>query len=445
MQQPNCLLTEYHQQLTGIPAFYLREMELNEKIKAKRTVQGQLEFYQSWKDQGSIVNRITALHVIANIVKKNQKERRVLQGERDKALNGTNNAYSEILDFLSDRIISCKGQGLANVMWSLGVIQEKHHRLGKVCEEEILSRDITAFHRAEVCCQILPGCIGLELKHSLVFKRVEEAILAGKIKLHLCENRHICAILTCFTEVGGGSVSLFETLEANIVERDFGFLLIEHLDQILHCFAIKGIFSDQLFSQAEEEILRQGCGNFRMIELVTIPRAFAIAGKGSEQLFAAFEKEICHKGIKYFPLSCLCWIAWSFATRGFTQSVVFKYATDAIYQRGVKNLKNSGLALCLYSYVLAESPSRIFVKELGKELLSRDLRIFKGTQLCQLTWACSNAEYLNPELLQRLEEEILQRDLTQKEEIILSESLRNADKGDKNPPPYLRELCISSI
>lgn len=125
--------------------------------------------------------------------------------------------------------------------------------------------------------------------------------------------------------------------------------------------------------------------------------------------------------------------------------MVFKYATDAIYQRGVKNLKNSGLALCLYSYVLAESPSRIFVKELGKELLSRDLRIFKGTQLCQLTWACSNAEYLNPELLQRLEEEILQRDLTQKEEIIISESLRNADKGDKNPPPYLRELCISSI
>ena len=125
--------------------------------------------------------------------------------------------------------------------------------------------------------------------------------------------------------------------------------------------------------------------------------------------------------------------------------MVFKYAAHAIYNRGVKNLKNSGLSLCLYSFVLAESPSRVFVKELGKELLSRDLRIFKGTQLCQLMWACSKAEYLNPELLQRLEEEILQRNLTQKEETILSEILGNTAKEDKNPPPYLRELCISSI
>ena len=445
MQPQNCLLSQDHQQLTGIPAFYLREKEVNEKIKSKHTVQDQLEFYQSWKDLKSLVNSITALHMIAKIVKKNQRERAILQKERDKEINGTKSAYHEILDFISDQIISCKGQGLSNVIWSLGVIQEKDHHLGKVCEEEILSRDITAFHRAEVCCQILPGCVGLELKHSLVFKRVEEAILAEKIKLHLCENRHICAILSCFTEVGGGSLELFEKLQANIVERDFSSLLVEHLDQILHCFAIKGIFSDQLFSQAEEEILLEGCGNFRMIELVSIPRAFAIAGSGSEQLFAAFEEEICRKRIKYFPLSCLCWITWSFAIRGFTQSMVFKYAAHAIYNRGVKNLKNSGLSLCLYSFVLAESPSRVFVKELGKELLSRDLRIFKGTQLCQLMWACSKAEYLNPELLQRLEEEILQRNLTQKEETILSEILGNTAKEDKNPPPYLRELCISSI
>ena len=442
MLQQNCFMSRDYQEL---PASYVREMKANNAIRYKKTVQDLLEFYLSWKDQGSLVNRITTLHSIAKIVKVSPKQRRILQEEREKSVNGEASAYSEILDFISDHIFSCKGQGLANVMWSLGAIREKDHSLVQVCEEEILSRDISAaFHRAEVCCQILPACIFLELKHSAVFERVEEAILAGKIKLHLCENRHIAAILSAFVKAGRGSLELYKVLEANVVQRDFESLHNGDLYQIVQSFALKGVVSEELFSQAEKEILRRTPANFRAMDLVRILRAFAIADKGSEEFFAAFDGEICTKGIKTLPLTHLCWITWAFAARGMTQSKVFKFVAQAIFMRRVKNLKNWQLSLCLYSYVLSEIPFRVFLKELVKEILSRDLESFQGTELCQLTWSCSKAEFLDPELLHRLEEEIPRRNLTQKEASVISESLGNVGKRDKTLPSHLREMCISS-
>lgn len=47
--------------------------------------------------------------MIVKIVKKNLRERVILQKERDKVMNGIKSVYYEVLDFIFDQIIFCKG------------------------------------------------------------------------------------------------------------------------------------------------------------------------------------------------------------------------------------------------------------------------------------------------------------------------------------------------
>lgn len=441
--QQKCFVSQLNQEFRGLPASYVREMELNKEILSKLTVQEQLEFYQSWKDRASLTNTVTVLHYIAKIVQKHRGERQVLQREREKSMNGQKSEYIEILDFISNNILACKTQGLANVMWSLGKLREQDHCLVKVCEDEILLHDLAVFHRAEIC-QIVIGCTELGLKDSLVFKRVEEAILNGTLWLSRCETRQIAGILTSFVKMGRGSVEFFKTLEADVVRRRFRSFHNGQLTQFLRSFAIKGIFSDQLFNSAEDEILRRTPFKLLRTELVTILRAFATADKGSEELFAAFDDEIVTRRVKDYYSSSLCWIIWAFATRGMTRSRVFRTVAQEIYQRGLHNLENGELSLCLYSYVLSEIPCQAFLKKLETEFMSRDLKNFQCAQLCQVVWSFTKAGLLNPKLLQDMEGEILQQISTQHQGSVIVESFLNAKMGSKEQFSYLQKMCTLS-
>lgn len=438
LTQPKCFMSQLNQ--AGLPASFMRELELNKEILSRPTVKEQLEFYKSWKDRASLTNRITMLHHMAKIVQKHRVQAHFLQKEKEKVLHGEECAYFEILDFIADNIHACKAQGLANVLWSLGKLKEHDHRIVKVCLQEILFHDVAFFYKAEVC-QILNGLTELKVKDSPVFKRVEEAIVNGKIKIKRCENRQIAGILTSFIKMGYGSEDFFKMFEDEIVERGLIEFHNGELTQILRAFAIMDIPSDGLFKRAEEEILRRSPFKLRRTEMVVILRAFAMTDKGSEKLFAACDYEIVTRRVTDYYSLPLCWIIWAFATRRMTNFRVFKVAAREIYQRGLNNLENDELALCLFSYVLSEIPCGSFLKTLEAELTSRDLETFGSIQLCQVLWACAKAGLLNPKLLHDLKDKILQQIASQNEGSATVEGFLGAFIGSQEQLHHLQKMC----
>ena len=437
--QQKCFASQLNQDLGGLPASYHRESKLNKQILLRHTVKEQLEFYESWKDQASLTNRITMLHRMAKIVQKHRVQAEVLQNDKEKVLYGGQSTYIEILDFIADNIISCKAQGLANVLWSLGKLKERDHRLVKICLKEIWLHDVAFFYKAEIC-QILNGLTELKVEDMRVFKRVEGAILDGKIRISRFEKRQIAGILTSFIKMGYGSEDLYKAFEAEIVERGFRMFHNGEITQILRGIAIVDISSDSFFKHAELEILRRSPFKLLGTELVAILRAFAMADEGSEELFAAFDQEIVTRRVKDYYSLRLCWIIWAFATRRMTNFRVFKVAAQQIYKRGFNNLENGELALCLYSYVLSEIPCGAFLKALETELMSRDFKTFGSIELCQVLWSCAKAGLLNSQLLQDLEDKILQQITLQNEGRETVEGFLDAQtEGERLH--YVQKMC----
>ena len=414
--QQKCFASQLNQDLTGLPASYVRELELNKEILLRHTVQEQLDFYESWKDQAcALTNRITMLHRMAKIVQNHRDQAQVLQKEKEKVLYEGQSAYFEILDFIADNILACKAQGLANVLWSLGKLKEHEHRLVEVCLKEISFHDVAFFYKAEIC-QILNALSELKVDDMRIFKRVEKAILEGKIKMSRFEMRQIVGILTSFIKMGYGSEDFYKQFEAEIVERGFIMFHNGEMTQVLRAIAIMGgDSSDRVFQKAEREILRRSPFKLRRTELLVILRAFAMADEGSEELFTAFDREIVTRRVKDYYSLPLCWIIWAFATRRMTKCAVFKAVARELHKRGFHNLENGELALCLYSYVLSEIPCAAFLKALETELMSRDLKAFGSIELCQVLWSCAKAGLLSPQLLQDLEDKILQQITSQTE------------------------------
>ena len=438
------LVTQKVCQSTNVPLFYAKERELNNEVLSKKTVVDQLEFYQDNKDHVSLVNRITVLHCIAKIAHRYRKEKEVLQKEREKAKNGRESDYIDILDFISENISSCKAQGLANIMWALGRIGDETHSLVNVCEEEILSHDFSLFHTSEIN-QILTGCASLGLKDSPVFERVQESILNEVIRISTCEARQINGILLAYAKVGRGSVELFDHIEYEIIQRDFKNFHNGQIVQFLYTYAMRGIFSDVLFEKAEEEILRRSSVKLRRKEVVMMLWSFATAGKGSKELFATFDKEIVKNRIKDLYTTPLLWIIWSFATRGMNEGQVFKAVAEEIYRRGLQELLNSEISLCMYSYALSEIPCQRFLKELETKLLDRDLAHFQEDQLSQVAWACGKAGLVNSELFDRLEQEILKCKFSKNQADMIIEGFCNADMGSQELFSYLQAMIQQSV
>ena len=124
------------------------EKKLNKRIMSLKTVGEQLELFESIKNAADIVNRVTVLVNVTKIIEKNEKQRQLLQQEREKTQQGQSSTYLELLELISKDISECQPRHLANVIWALGKIKEKDHNLVQVCENEILSRDIVVFNNA---------------------------------------------------------------------------------------------------------------------------------------------------------------------------------------------------------------------------------------------------------------------------------------------------------
>ena len=158
------------------------DIKINKVILSLKTVKKHLELFDSIKSSMSIVNRVTMLYSIAKITDRNGNQRRVLEQEKGKSRQAFNSAYLELLDSISKDIAKCQPRHLANVMWALGKLGEKDHKLVQVCERAILSRDITAFNDSHII-QIVSGCINLDLTASEISSTLQKSICNGQLKL----------------------------------------------------------------------------------------------------------------------------------------------------------------------------------------------------------------------------------------------------------------------
>lgn len=426
-------------QYCEMPQFFIKERSLNEEILTKRGVLDQLEFHQHHKDKLSLLNAITMLHSIAKITHKYSEQKEVLHIERDKRKQGRESSFMELLDFIAANISSCKAQGLANLMWALGRLEEKTHPLATICESEILSHDVSLFHLVEIN-QILTGCAALGLRESEIFERVEESILKEILRISLCETRQLTGILLAFSKVGCGSIDFYEHVEYEILRRGLKSFHNGQIAQFVYAFASKGIHDSALFEEVEEEIMRRSTVRLRRKEMVMILWAFATAGRGREEMFCALGNEIADKRLKEFYSARLIWAIWSFATRGIADSKFYKAIAREIYMRGLESLTNRELSLCMYSYALSEIPCGGFMEKLETEVLARDLSQFTGNELAQVAWGYGKVGLTNPKLYDYLEESVLLIQVTKNQASMISEGFHYANMGSKELFSHLERI-----
>ena len=388
------------------------DIKVNKVILSLKTVKEQLDLFDSIKNSANIVNRVTALYSIAKITGRDGNQRRVLEQEKGKSRQGSNNVYLELLDSISKDIDKCQPRGLANVMWSLGNLEEKDHELVQICERAILSRDIETFGNANIS-QIVSGCINLDLKATEISSMLQESIREGQLRVSIFDCQLLAAMLMLFANSDGCAVELFGIFLEEILSRDFSVIGSSDLALFVWSFAKKELNADTLFERVEEEILRRGTANLERRDVFQILWAFSKARKGGKQLFNIMDNELNLRGVGGFKNSDLSQVVWSFATRDARNAKVFDLVKNEVFNRGVGMFQVHHLVLILYSFVVAQRQDRKLVEVIERELLTRDVELFGNSALCQVVWSLGRARKSNSKMFDVIEESVFQRGLHQ--------------------------------
>ena len=159
------------------------------------------------------------LYSIAKITGRDGKQRLVLELEKGKSRQPLNSAYLKLLDSISKDIGKCDPRDLINVMWPLGRLEEKDHELVQACERAILSRGITALSNVDIC-QIVSGCVNLDLSTSEISSTLQESIRHGQLKRSNFDNQLLSVMLMLFAKSDVCAVELFDHfLGRNSIQR----------------------------------------------------------------------------------------------------------------------------------------------------------------------------------------------------------------------------------
>ena len=409
------------------------DIKMNKVILSLKTVKEQLELFERIKNSANIVNRVTMLYSIAKITEKNGNQWQVLEQEKGKSIQALNSAYLTLLDSISKDIAKCEPRGLANVMWALGKLEEKDHKLVQVCERAILSRGVTAFGNAGIC-QFVSGCINLDLTATEISLTLQESIRSGQLKLCNFNNKLLAAMVMLFAKSDGCAVEMFDIFLEEILSRDILLMDSGVLAPFVLSFAKKELNADTLFDRVEEEILRRGTANLERRHIVQILWAFSKAKKGGKQLFYIMDNELALRGVEGFSNSALLQIVWSFATRDVTIAKVFDLVKDEVFNRGVGMFETHELVLILYSFVFAQRQNIKLVEEIESEFLSRDVEQFRNSHLCQVAWSLGRARKSDSKMFDVIEESVFQRGLhqfTKSEKFMLLQGYVEAERGSR--------------
>jgi len=372
------------------------QVQLNKKIISLKTVQDLLSLYDS-ESFMNVVNRVSLLFNIARIVERDKKQLqlfRKIKGESH-ALSGT---YIHLLDSLSADISRCSPRCLANMMWSLGKIEEKSHCLLQICEETIMSCDLSSFTQPDIF-QIVKGCSLLGIKGNKIFLKLEEAILNGKIGISDFKDLDLILVVMSFAKNDSGSEALFNHFKSEILSRDLTVYESRQLAGFVWSFATLTLSgSSDLFDQIESEVLRRGTNTMNNIPTLMLLWSFAKMGMGSERLFSAFDRNLVARGLQEFANTGIVQLVWSFAKRGFKDAGLYAVVEKEVLDRGISVFQDYQLVVLLWSFTKAEKFDTELVKSVSQEFLQRDVKQLRGDHLSQLAWTLGRAGIKIPEL-----------------------------------------------
>lgn len=405
---------------------------LNAKLSSFETTRQCLQFFENVKSFTSTEDKVRILFKMSKIANVDGKQKELLQKEH----NIDSSAYTELLDDISNKISECNSWSLANLMWALGKMPERDHKVVGVCEKEILLRGIASFN-ANGICQIVNGCSNLNLTTSDVFIKLQDAILNKEVKVKdLINIRELSGILLSFSKTDDGFVEVFHVFLKEILSRDFSQIDTRGLVDFVWAFAKKEIKAGKLFSRVEEEFLRRGVEDFTSVDIGRILWAFGMAQMGSKQFFHYLDHKLLSHDAGTLDNTLLLQIVWSFTKRKVTQAKVFDIVEGEVYKRGIHTFKIHELVLILFSFVSAKRYNVALVAQIEGELCSRDAKQFKKGDLSQIAWSLGRAGKSKSQLFHTIETEIFQRDeenLPSKERhmLMLMRGFVEANRGTK--------------
>ena len=306
------------------------------------------------------------LHRIAKITERDKKQKQMLKMVQQRE----NSPYLELLESITGVIPKCQPWDLANLMWALGKIEEKEHKLVEVCEKEILSHGIVAFDNAHIC-QIVNGCANLNLKTSRIFGSLQEAILNGQLKIEDFEDLQLRTVLLSFCK-------------------------IENVSGICHIVL--------------KEILSRGISKYQPRELANLMWALGQIREKEHKLIEVCEKEILSRGIVAFDSAGISQIVNGCANLNLKTSRIFGSLQEAILngQLKIEDFEDFQLRTVLLSFCKIENVSGICHIVL-KEILSRGISKCQPRELANLMWALGQIREKEHKLVEVCEKEILSR------------------------------------
>lgn len=422
------------------------QVQLNKKIISLKTVQDQLKLYDS-ESFLNIVNRVSLLFNIARIVARDKKQLHLLRKIKGEShfLSG---AYVSLLDSLSADISRCSPRCLANMMWSLGNIEEKNHCLLKICEETILSCDLSSFTQPDIF-QIVKGCSLLGIQGKKIFLKLEEAILNGEIAISDFKDPDLTLVVVSFAKNDSGSETLFNHFQSEILSRDLTAYESHQLAGFVWSFAKRTVSCpSELFDQIENEVLQRGTKTVHNVPTLMLLWSFAKVGMGSERFFSAFDSDLVTRGLQAFDNVGMVQLVWCFAKRGFKDAGLYAVVENEVLWRGMSAFQDYQLVILLCSFAKAEKYDAELVKSVSHEFRQRDVKQLEGDHLSQLAWALGRARVKIPELFDSIEQVIIKccpLDMTSSQMIALIRGFVEAKEGSSELFDYFRLAIMKDI
>ena len=379
-------------------------IQLNKKITSLKTVKDQLELFDSFKNSTNIVNRITMLHRIAKITERDKKQKQMLKMGQHRE----NSPYLELVESITVVISKCQPRDLANLMWALGKMEEKEHKLVKVCEKEILSCGIVAFDNAGIC-QIVNGCANLNLRTSRIFGSLQDAILNGQLKIEDFEDRGLYGMLLSFCKTNNGSAGMFDVVLKEILSRDISKCQPRELANLMWALGQIGEKEHKLVKVCEKEILSRGIMAFDNAGISQIVNGCANLNLRTSRMFGSLQDAILNGQLKIEDLKDpeLYGMLLSFCKTNNGSAGMFDVVLKEILSRDISKCQLRFLANLMWALGKIEEKEHKLVEECEKEILSHGIVAFDNAAICQIVNGCANLNLRTSRIFGSLQEAIL--------------------------------------
>ena len=192
---------------------------------------------------------------------------------------------------------------LSNILWCFTKEGMYHAKVYDIVAEEILNRDLSAFHK--YLPQLLWSFAVSEKEYPELYERIVSKFLSTNLRNF--NDKDLCQYAWCFGKLGITNDSVYQTIEAEILSRDTSWQL-------------------------------------KYLDVQKLLTGFAHAKKGSRELFEFFEAAVLQKNVSTLKASEICNVLWPFAEMGFKTAKLYDVVEEEILRRGRLHFKEGQLA-----------------------------------------------------------------------------------------------------